>query len=234
MKQFKPINPFDLIFPKICLNCGIRINSDEKFLCNNCFSSLHYFSENYCEICGGLKEENSCRICETNDFLFDKARSAYQLNSTLSKLIHSFKYEEMTSLGKFMAIQTAEFVRKYNPFEKVDFITPVPLHTVKTRIRGFNQAEVLSAEIGKNLNIRHLSNLVLRKRFTETQTKLSRKNRIKNVSNAFGLNKKYNIKRKNILIIDDVFTTGSTVNAICSTLKNSGADKVFVLTIARA
>jgi len=234
MNRLALLNIFDLIFPQICINCGSKINYQENYLCNDCFSKIHFFSDNFCKRCGGLKTEFDCEICENNEFLFDRARSAFQLNPVISRMIHLFKYEKMTSLGKFLAELTSEYVKKSTPYGRVDLIIPAPLHTVKKRIRGFNQAEILSSVIGKNLKYEHIPDLIFRKRFTETQTKLNRNKRIKNVSNAFITNKKYSIIGKNVLIIDDVFTTGSTVNAISNTLKNNGAGSVFVLTVARA
>ena len=128
----------------------------------------------------------------------------------------------------------SEYLHLFQLFENVDIIAPVPLHLVKKRARGFNQAEFLSKEISIHMNCLHIPNLVLRNRFTDTQTKLNRKQRQENVSDAFTLNPKFEIQNKNILLIDDVFTTGATANSICKLLKKNHANKIYVLTIARA
>ena len=144
------------------------------------------------------------------------------------------KYDEMTKVAKFLGEQTVHYLNKLQPFDKIDLIAPVPLHKVRKRARGFNQAELLTCEISEQMNWLHVPHLTLRNRFTETQTKLGRKDRQKNVSGAFTLNINFDIQGKNILLVDDVFTTGATVNSISSLLKDNGASKVYVLTIARA
>ena len=227
-------NFFDLIFPKNCLSCNSRLKENEDIICKNCENSLEFLTKNICEICGKPLENNICGLCSNTDHFFDKARSVFPFEQTLRNIIHNLKYEEMTKVGKYLGKFASEYLMKYKPFENVDFITPVPLHKVKKRIRGFNQAEYISRKIATEMKWNHIPDLVLRKRFTDSQTRLSAEGRQKNVSNAFLLNKKYDVKNKNILLIDDVFTTGSTVNSISKHLKDNGVNKVFVLTVARA
>jgi len=224
----------DLILPKTCLHCQIRIGKDENFICKKCENSLEFLVENICEFCGKPLENEKCKACNNEDFKFDKVRSVFPFNDILRNIIHSLKYEEMTSIGTFLGKFAAVYLKKFTPFERVDIIAPVPLHKVKKRIRGFNQSAYLSRKIAEEMNWDHIPKLVLRKKFTDSQTRLSAAGRQKNVSNAFLLNKKYEVKAKNILLIDDVFTTGSTVNSISKHLKERAANKVFVLTIARA
>ena len=222
-----------LFFPKLCLNCNEPLLEKEKFICSNCSRSL-IFLEEICPICGAPKTEGKCRVCETNEFLFDKARSAFMFNKAVQNMIHEFKYNEITRIAKFFGRLSQEYIKKFQPFDHIDYIVPVPLHKVKKRDRGFNQSEYITREISKNMNWKHLPNLIKRKRFTETQTKLNKDQRRKNVSLAFKINPKYNIKGKNILLVDDVFTTGSTANSIATALKKKQVNKVYVFTIARA
>ena len=228
-------NPFiDLIFPKICLGCNCRLEKEQFFLCSECEALLEFLYGNVCEICGSVKLTNQCRSCETNTFSFDKARSVFHFNKVVQNLIHELKYSEMTKTAKYLGEFACEYLSKFQPFKNVDIIMPVPLHKVKKRARGFNQAEFLTKEIAEKMNWQHISNLILRKKFTKTQTKLKRKQRQVNVSGAFVLNPKFDVAKKNILIVDDVFTTGSTVNAISKLLKNNAVSKIYVLTIAKA
>ena len=187
-----------------------------------------------CPVCGAEKQKKKCQICEGNNFQFDKARSVFHFNKIIQNLIHDLKYDEMTKVAKFLGEQTASYLNRMQPFDRVDLIAPVPLHKVRKRERCFNQSELLTQEISELMNWKHKPHLILRNRFTKTQTKLDRKDRQKNVSGAFTLNIKFDIQGKNILLVDDVFTTGATVNSISSLLKNNGAAKVYVLTIARA
>ena len=222
-----------LFFPKICLSCDERLLDSEQYLCLNCSNSLK-FLEDFCPICGAPKADCECKVCQTNKFLFDKAHSVFMFNKVVQNMIHEFKYNEITRIAKFFGKLSQEYIEKFEPFDHIDYIVPVPLHKVKKRSRGFNQAEYITREISKNMNWKHLPNLIKRKRFTETQTKLNKEQRRENVSLAFKINPKYNIRGKNILLVDDVFTTGSTVNSITAALKEKQVNKVYVFTIARA
>ncbi len=222
-----------LLFPKICLSCDEHLLDSEQYLCSHCSKSLN-FLEDFCQICGAPKTTRECKVCQTNKFLFDKARSVFMFNKVVQNLIHEFKYNEMTRIAKFFGKLSQEYNEKFQPFDHIDFIAPVPLHKVKKRFRGFNQAEYITREISKNMDWEHLPNLIKRKRFTETQTKLNKEQRRKNVSFAFRINPKFEIKGKNILLVDDVFTTGATANSIAAALKEKQVNKVYVFTIARA
>lgn len=222
----------ELILPDLCLNCNARL--DKKFLCSKCENSLEFLSKDICEFCGKPLEKDKYCQCRNGNFLFDKARSVFVFNDILRNIIHSMKYEESTSIGTYLGNLAAVYLKKFSPFEKIDIVSPVPLHRVKKRIRGYNQSEYISRKIAKEMNWKHLPTLIKRIRFTDTQTRLSAKAREKNVSNAFGLNSGHNINGKNILLIDDVFTTGSTANSITRYLKENGVNKVYVLTVARA
>jgi ComF family protein len=223
----------DLLFPKVCFGCDIRLQGKEKILCSDCEGSLQFLT-GVCEICGSPENPSDCPVCNSNKFVFDKARSVYIFSKTVQNLIHELKYNEMKRIAKYMGEYVSEYLHLFQPFGNVDIIAPVPLHMVKKRARGFNQAEFLSKEISGHVNWLHIPKLVLRNRFTDTQTKLNRKQRQENVSDAFTLNPKFEIQNKNILIVDDVFTTGATVNSICKLLKKNHAAKIYVLTIARA
>ena len=222
-----------LFFPRICLSCNERLSENEQFICSSCFNSLK-FLENFCPICGAPKSTRKCHVCQTNEFLFEKACSVFMFNKVVQNMIHEFKYNEITRIAKFMGALSQEYLERFKPFDHIDYIVPVPLHKVKKRSRGFNQAEYLTREISKKMNWKHLPKLIKRKRYTETQTKLNKDQRKKNVSFAFKINPKYEIKEKNILLVDDVFTTGATVNSISTILKEKHANKVFVFTIGRA
>jgi len=221
----------DLLFPLTCFNCNSRIS--DGIICEKCENSLEFLTD-ICPVCGVYDQAENCQICTENEFQFDKARSVFHFNKLIQNLIHDLKYNEMSKVAKLLGKLTEEYLRKFEPFEVVDIITPVPLHKVKKRSRGFNQAQLLTEEISKRMNWLHFPTLIQRNRFTETQTKLGRKDRHKNVFGAFSLDSKHIVDHKNILIVDDVFTTGATVNSITSLLKQNGVDKVFVLTIARA
>jgi len=223
----------DLIFPKTCFHCEISLKINERFLCSECEKKLTLL-EVICPVCGAPKTEENCRVCETNNFQFDKARSIFLFNEIVQKLIHEFKYNEMTKIAKYFGKYTQRYLVKFHPFDKIDIIAPVPLHKVRKRDRGFNQAELLAKEISQNMYWNCIPTLIRRTRFTETQTKLKKSERQVNVAKAFNINSKIDLKGKNILLVDDVFTTGATTNSIAKVLKEHKADKVYVLTVGRA
>jgi len=222
-----------LFLPRICLNCDKRLSESEYLICSDCFNSIKFLTE-ICPVCGVPKNETKCITCETNEFIFDKACSAFSYDEILQNLIHEFKYNEMTSIVKLLGKFSHEYLTRFQPFDHIDYIVPVPLHRVKKRSRGFNQSEYIAREISRSMNWKCLPGLIRRKKFTETQTKLNKQQRRINVSMAFKLNQKCDIKGKNILLVDDVFTTGSTVNSISTVLKDAQVKKVYVFTIARA
>ncbi len=169
-----------------------------------------------------------------NNSYFDKIVSLFPFNSVSRKLIHALKYNELKIVSQFFAEKFKVYYNLNYPFNEIDFIAPVPLHLVKKRDRGFNQAEILTKEIAKIMTWQHAPILIKRTKFTKTQTKLSKIQREKNVANAFKINKKYSVTDKNILIVDDVFTTGSTLNSIAKTLQKEKPKNIFALTIMRA
>ena len=207
----------DLIFPQKCHSCNAKLTKG-NVLCSHCQEQLVFISKTI--------------ISEDNDF--DIAYALYDFSPLIKSLIHDFKYNEMINIGKFFASKAVEFIQTKQDFPKIDFVIPVPLHSVKKRARGFNQSEIISKIIAKNCDYKHLPNVLKRKKFTQTQTRLGRAERKANVSNAFVLKTPQKIEGKNILLIDDVFTTGATVNSISNLLKNNGVSKIYILTIARA
>ena len=221
----------DLLFPPVCFGCNTRISAG--MLCDQCIQSLE-FLDDVCPRCGAYEQETSCRNCQENDYHFDRARSVFRFNKIIKSLIHDLKYNEMKKVASFLGEMSVNFLQKFQPFEQVDLIVPIPLHRVKKRSRGYNQSQLLSLEIAGRMNWLHKPDLIKRSRFTETQTKLGKTEREKNVREAFVLNSKHRLAGSNILIIDDVFTTGSTVNSVSALLKQNGAAKIYVLTIARA
>ncbi len=222
----------DFIFPKLCFNCQKRILKGD-LLCTECEDSLTFLTE-ICDHCGSYKDPKNCPTCQNSDFVFDKARSMYRFDHLIQTMIHEYKYNEITKFAHFFSLKAQQYFLEFQPFPKIDIIAPVPLHRVKKRARGFNQAELLTREIAKRMDFEHIPDLIKRKKFTKTQTKLSKKQRMENVASAFQVNSRYQVKGKSILIVDDVFTTGSTANSICRVVKEEKADSVFVFTIARA
>ncbi len=227
----------DLLFPPSCPCCREMIGNSAQFLCGECFKQLKFIKAPYCSCCGrvfpGSGENHLCGVCLKSSWEFDKARSLFSYEEIIAGLIHNLKYS-----GKTTGLETFRWLSGQSDvlhdFETPDFILPVPLHLKRLRKRGFNQALVLARSLfpGEKKKIRY--NILVRETDTPPQTGLSGKKRRKNLKNAFVVEKASEITGKNILLLDDVFTTGSTANECAKALKTAGCKKVEVLTICRA
>ena len=225
---------FNLIFPKTCLHCGNNLATNENLICENCVKKLVFRTGEFCPKCSSVLKSNKCEMCEEINYTFDNAFSAFKYSKVVKSLVHSIKYKEYKKVGKFLAIYMTEYWKKYVKIDDVDYVIPVPLHKVKKRMRGYNQAKIIGENFAKLMNFKFDSSLIKRINFTKTQTKLTKLQREKNIKNAFEVSDAKKIQNKKFLIIDDVFTTGSTVNEISDILRNFKADKIYVLTAARA
>jgi len=161
---------------------------------------------------------------------YDQAIAAGLFEGPLREAIHVFKYRPVRSLGKPLAAWMAEQVRMT---VHLDLAMPVPLHRTRLRHRGFNQALILADGISERFSVPLLYDNLLRLRSTRPQVELSGHERAENVKGAFGLARPSEVREKRILLIDDVFTTGATMNECAKVLKEADAASVTVLTLAR-
>ncbi|HOD52962.1 MAG TPA: ComF family protein [Candidatus Cloacimonadota bacterium] len=211
----------DLIFPRACINCQSRLSPTETYLCESCFKQLILLKTH-------IRDEWEIPVK-----YFDRAYSIFRYDGPVRQCIHFLKYEEYTHIAEYMAILMLETGGLKVPVN-YDFVIPVPLHPVKKRERGYNQAELFANAIAKRLGLSVELNIVTRNRYTETQTLKSHQERISNVSHAFKCYTKADIQGKKILLVDDVVTTGSTINSIAQLLKERKAKRVDILTFAFA
>lgn len=252
MKIFQKINDFilDTLFPVSCLSCG----QENFWLCEKCFKKISPLLSQTCPYCERESVDSGkiCDACKQSFFTKNKTwpldnllvSTKYKENS-LSRLVYSLKYnfvEELrVPLGKLMV---GTILRNSLPLP--DLIIPVPLHPRRLRWRGFNQSELLANYISRNmtpgLDIPVASNLIIRKKRTSPQMKIANyQERKENVSGAFSLknntgipNERENVlKGKTILLVDDICTTGATMNECAKILKLNGAKKIYGVVIAR-
>ena len=232
------INRFlNLIFPPQCLNCKGRVPTHGT-LCQPCWQAVQFISDPMCDACGlpfdyDIGSEALCGDCIIELPPYRKCRSAFRYDEHSRKLITRFKYSDQTQLAKIYGGWLTNAGKEL--LANADVIIPVPLHYFRFISRRFNQSALLADVISKKSDIKHCSNAMIRTRHTKQQTGLTKNQRKDNVRNAFSVNKKHLplIKDKNILLIDDVFTTGSTIEQCTKTLLKAGAMQVFVLTLAR-
>lgn len=229
----------DIIYPKTCLACKTKLNltSVDNLICANCWSAVKLNLPPFCHSCGRqLKKpnlaKNICQDCLKKKLYFDRAFSPCRYEGVAKELIHQFKYKGKDYLGPVLGRILIEFIKEYNlPIGYLDFIIPIPLHNARLREREFNQAEILSRNIAKEFNKEVLTGILIRRRNTKTQTDLEVNQRFANVKGSFAVNNSRKIKGKNLLLIDDVLTTGATSSEAAFALKQAGANIVFVLTL---
>lgn len=232
----------DLIFPDQCFVCG-----KEGFLiCPNCEKEIPILSEQVCPICENVFIESGkvCRNCKKeNNFIRQMIAVSEYKDTSLPKIIHSYKYKFVSELSVPLGkILIRGILRNNLPIP--DFLVPVPLHSFRLRWRGFNQSELLANYIGQNLlpgmAIPVLNNLIVRQKNTPAQMGIKNyRQRQENLKNAFSVNaewfssKKNLIKNKNILIVDDVCTTGSTIFSCAKLLKTLSPRSISAVVLAR-
>ena len=257
MKVIKRIL-FDYIYPEKqkCFVCGKNLLLAEvDGLCSDCLNKLEYTS-NICQYCGReiditdkekvlknrLKENDllKCKFCgedKTDDFYFKKSRSVFVYENLGRELIFHYKYfnkkELSLPLGELLYLYYKEYYSKL----RIDFIIPIPLYKKRREERGYNQAKLLANILAKKSNIILKNNALIRDKKTPPLYDLNREKRKTLIKGVFSLKEKSipNLINKNILLVDDIFTTGTTTNEAAFTLKKSAKVKnVYALTLATA
>lgn len=223
----------ELLYPKSnkCCICG---REAREAVCSTCLGALEFLEGRVCLKCGkGIGDEyskNICPDCETEKRYFELAFSCFEYKDMGKTIIHKLKYENCREVSKILARLMKQKLAEENSC--FDAIVPVPIHSSKEAVRGFNQAQLIALEIADGFGV-PVWDCITRAKATADQFKLDRVQRIVNVHNAFSMNLLYNdVKYDTVLLIDDVFTTGSTANECSRILKEHGVQKVFVATAA--
>ena len=226
-------------YPEVCQLCRMsRATPAEGFVCSACRKQVRFIERPFCERCGypyqgAITQTFECTNCRTLDFSFRCARSAVVAQDAVLDVIHRYKYNRALWFEPFLIDLFVTCAKLELQADQWDWIVPVPLHTTKEREREFNQAERMGCGLSKAIRIPINSRLLRRVVPTRTQTRLSREERLANVSNAFTVRPGINIAGARILLVDDVFTTGATTNACALVLRRAGASDVCVWTVAR-
>jgi ComF family protein len=230
----------DILFPPLCHVCRTFVPGQEEIhLCGVCRAKVAPIHSPLCPVCGApFATENGidhpCGQCLTARPPFIRARSASRFEGTVQELIHRFKYGKKIHLARPLGLLTARALADFAGEAAPDLIVPVPLHCKRLRERGFNQSQLLGRVLGKQWSVPLSVNNLRRVRWTEPQVGLPAPERERNVRSAFAVSDPAHFKEKRLLLIDDVYTTGSTVEECARTLKRAGAAEVWVITVARA
>ena len=223
------LNPhFDFFLPRFCFACNRKLETDTVVICPDCLSKIQLADK-------GRMDEEYKRKFYGNGIISDfKSVFVFEKDKELQQIIHSLKYEKRFSIGLFLGKKLGETIKDNVLSWGIDLIIPVPLHHLKKAERGYNQSAYIAKGLSKELKISYNEGAVKRTRFTESQTTMTLKERQANIDGVFAVRNKNRVKGKNILLIDDVITTGSTISECGKVLLEAGANKIYAASVAIA
>jgi len=230
----------EIVYPKFCRLCSSSIINDHSFdcVCKSCLLKAKLNTPPFCKQCGiplikTLPDNRGCSFCRGKKFNFDEALSAYEYSGVIKECISLFKYEGKIRLAANLGQLMADFFKRYCRSKRFDYIVCVPLYWRKKIDRGFNQAEILAEFLSRSLSISCCFDKLRRIRKTSSQFNLNFRERHKNISGAFACKDLNFFVGKSVLLVDDIFTTGATLNECSKVLKQAGALKITAFTLAR-
>ena len=216
----------DLIFPKRCVSCG----AFGKYICNKCFAKIEFVEKPICPICQrqaiGGKTHPRC----TGKFRLDGLVVACKYKGPIKLAIRKVKYKWVYDIEKVLVNLLASQIWKFD-LPQDSILIPIPLSKKRKNWRGFNQAEILAKTLSKKFNVSYSASLI-RMIDTRTQVGLTKEERRENVKGAFAGRKAQGKRDKNIILVDDVYTSGATMMEAAKVLKNGGAGNVWAMTVA--
>lgn len=223
----------NLIYPRRCPVCDEITGTYGKLICEACASRLHPAGEPLCKKCGkplAREEAEYCPDCAKGKHRYTRGRAAFVYDSLMRESVGRFKYGNRREYADFYVKELLErwgdTVRSW----EADALVPIPLHPKRRRRRGFNQAELIAKGLGRKLGIPVYNRLLLRVKKTRPQKELSQQERRSNLKNAFQAVQN-DVRLKKVILVDDIYTTGSTIDAAAEVLLALGAEKVYFLSI---
>ena len=211
----------NLVFPILCQGCGKNLPYQSKiYLCRDCFEKLK------------LNSPSLCTLANENSF-FKHAWHCYSYEGFIKKLVRKFKYHRKLCLKNTLAELLYGFTTNCIQYQDIDIIASVPMHISDERRRGFNQSDVLAKELSLRLNVGYAKGSIIKQKRTDKQISLKRTERLKNLKGAFVPGNTTSFMGRDVLLIDDVFTTGTTINECSRILSKNGASSVSVLTLTK-
>ncbi|MCB9309351.1 MAG: ComF family protein [Lewinellaceae bacterium] len=218
------------IFPNLCIGCGRKPSSRNSHFCVSCAFNVpftdhfelktHYVSSHF-----------------FGRFKYDFAGSlfVFRERSIVQNMLHNLKYKRKAYIGTALGEMIGDKATESHIFPRPDIIIPIPIHFSKKYHRGYNQSELIASPIAKKLHCEMMNNLLIKEKTTESQTRKSRSERVINVKESFSINDPTQIlKQKHVLLVDDVITTGATIEACAQLLYDHGIDTLSVVSAAAA
>lgn len=217
---------FGLIYPRVCPICGRSLFRAEKTVCLKCY---HHLPRSYFQ----NDNDNAAARVFWGRVPLQRVHVAFIYNkgNAMQKLIHELKYRGRKDIGSFLGRELGKDISSIDLFQDLDYIIPVPLHPRKKKKRSYNQSEVIAEGIQGITGISVRTDLLVRREFSATQTRKSKYDRWKNVEHIFALTSPEELESKHVLLVDDVITTGSTMEACIQTLLSANKVKVSVAAV---
>ena len=228
-----------ILFPRTCFSCSKDLPYDTKNpLCSACENGLTLPGPLICQRCGVVLKSGGahcfhCRGSKADTFKCKIIRSACEFNTFSRGLVHALKYQGADYVAPYMGALMAQRFSMFTELADVNLVMPVPLFKKRLKKRGYNQSELLARAFCKAANLPLDTVSLTRVRDTQSQTHLGREKRLENMTDAFAVNNSQAVKGKTILLIDDVATTGATLEGCAQTLRRAGAKRVMAFTFAR-
>ena len=220
-----------VLYPQTCCFCG---KISKEYICKDCIEKITYIEEPVCKKCGKpirYEEAEYCGDCAKTVFSYEQGKSIWLHTDAVRWSVYQFKYHNRRIFGKFYAQELFRIYGKWIRENNINVIIPIPLHKKRQRNRGYNQSEIVARELGKLLRLPVNTKAVVRARNTKPQKELSHKERYHNLKEAFHVTKHWKGER-HVLLIDDIYTTGNTIDSMAKLLRQKGAEKVWFLTIS--
>jgi ComF family protein len=231
-----------LVFASPCRICSeVLTNASRIPICERCLNGFEKIGEPMCAGCGrpfttagaGRIGTPLCRLCRVGFYGFDRARSFAIYDEALREAVLLLKYQELTRLGDWFAERLADVVARAPGEWNADVVVPIPLHADRRRERGYNQAELIARPLAERLGIPFNSRTLVRTKPRPPQLVLSRTEHWKSVRGAYAIRPSVKVDNLRVLLVDDVLTTGATLDAGARVLKKAGAATVLGLTVGR-
>ena len=222
-----------IFYPFRCPLCQKIIVGPKQTVCGACRKKLKKIEEPRCKKCGRpvrVFEQENCPDCERANHFYEEGMGIYLYEGDMRRAVHRMKFQNKRIYAKVFGEMMAEEIGAALSKWEIEAIVPVPMYRRKQRKRGYNQAELLARAIGQIWNIEVKKDWVIRKKDTAAQKDLEKKDRANNMKKAFAI-RKNEVELKNILIVDDIYTTGSTVDAVADVLKKHGVQNVYFVSL---
>lgn len=220
----------DMVFPMYCLSCGVSISNRCNCVCDTCFSKISPVLDG-CPSCSGRIVDGRCSVCSDRMWYIEKNICVAEYTGVMKEVVRHYKFQKRKRIHRKFTDKIVNAVECNDV--QFDFVTSVPMNRQKKWERGFNQSELLAKSVAK-LCGKHFKAVLREKTSTGSQKEMGYRERFLNILDRYEVANKALVEGKSVLLLDDVLTTGATINECGRILKNAGALKVFSVTIARA